>query len=331
MIVRFDKRDKVVKAPDGLDSSLYRLTKKVVKAMKMKESLVGTREEVLAKAAKMNAKNRHFSMPTDNKAHYTDHMIQGQYHCLEINIEKKRRRNAVLFVFGGGMILGSDSGDVGLSRKIGVITGSDVWFPYYPMCHEHDMLENVKMIFECYEKMLRYYKPENIVFLGFSSGAALLLDIITYINELNDGGESFPMPGLLIPISPGSVPVTDDEKAAIARLDKRDIMIPAEYMYTAREIMCHGREVPEKYLATAHGDFRNAPMTHFYYGTAETLYAFAPSYAESYRKAGAKCIIHVGKGMHHCYALQYFIPGCKSAFNEVMQLIRDYFRKGANI
>ena len=78
-----------------------------------------------------------------------------------------------------------------------------------------------RMIFECYEKMLRYYKPENIVFLGFSSGAALLLDVITYINELNDGGESFPMPGLLIPISPGSVPVTDDEKAAIARLDKR--------------------------------------------------------------------------------------------------------------
>ena len=142
--MRFDKSDIVVKAPDGLDSPLYRLTKKVVKAMNMKGSLVGTKEEVLAKAAKMNAKNRHFSMPTDNKAHYTDHMIQGQYHCLEINIEKKRRRNAVLFVFGGGMILGSDSGDVGLSRKIGRITGSDVWFPYYPMCHEHDMLENAR-------------------------------------------------------------------------------------------------------------------------------------------------------------------------------------------
>ena len=60
-------------------------------------------------------------------------------------------------------------------------------------------------------------------------------------------------------------------------------------------------------------------------GSAETLYAFAPSYAASYRKAGAKCTIHVGKGMHHCYALQYFIPGCKPAFNEIMKLICDYF------
>ena len=108
--MRFDRRDNVVKAPDGLRNPLYKLTKALVVAMRMKQSLVGTKEEVLAKAAEMNEKNRHFSMPTDKKAHYTDHLIQGQYHCLEINSEKVRRKNAVLFVFGGGMILGSDSG-----------------------------------------------------------------------------------------------------------------------------------------------------------------------------------------------------------------------------
>ncbi len=307
--MRFDKHDKVVKAPNGLNNPLYKLTKAVVKA------------------AKMNAQNRHFIMPTDNKAHYTDHLIQGQYHCVEIDIEKTRRKNAILFVFGGGMILGSDKGDIGLSRKIAENTGSDVWFPYYPLCHEHDMLENVQMIFECYEKMLTFYKPENIVFLGFSSGGALILDLITYINELNGSGRNIPMPGLLVPISPGSVPVTEAEKTAINKLDERDIMIPAEYMYTAHDIMCHGRDIPEIYLATAHGDFRNAPMTHFYYGSAETLYAFAPSYAESFRNAGAKCIIHVGKGMHHCYALQYFIPGCKPAFDEIICLIQKYYKR----
>ena len=325
--MKFGKQDKVVKAPDALNNPLYRLTKAAVKAAKIKDSLVGTKEEVLAKAAKMNAKNRHFVMPNDSKAHYTDHLIQGQYHCIEVDIEKKRRDKAILFLFGGGMILGSDKGDVGLSRKIAETTNSDVWFPYYPLCHEHDMLENVQMIYECYAKMLTFYKPENIVFLGFSSGGALILDLITYINELNDSGSSIPMPGMLIPVSPGSVPVTEAEKAAINKLDEQDIMIPAGYMYIAREIMCHGKDIPEKYIATARGDFRGAPMTHFYYGSAETLYAFAPSYAERYRKAGAKCVIHVGKGMHHCYALQYFIPGCKPAFDEVMRLIQNYFKK----
>ena len=320
-----DKYVKVVTAPDGLQNPLYRLVRKAVIAADLRKSLIGTKNEVLARAAKMNAKNRHFVMPTDSKAHYTDHLIQGQYHCVEINIEKARQDHAILFVFGGGMILGSDKGDIGLSRKIAEQTGADVWFPYYPLCHEHDMLENVQMIYECYTRMLQFYKPENIVFLGFSSGGALMLDLITYINELNDSGSNIPMPGLLIPISPGSVPVTQAEKAAINKLDERDIMIPAEYMYTAREIMCHSKDIPEKYIVTAHGDFRNAPMTHFYYGSAETLYAFAPSYAASYRKAGVKCVIHVGKGMHHCYAMQYFIPGCKPAFDEIIRLIKDSF------
>ena len=74
--------------------------------------------------------------------------------------------------------------------------------------------------------MLQFYKPENIVFMGFSSGAALLLDMITYINELRDNGRNIPMPGLLIPVSAPSVPVNDKERERIRKLDNKDVMIP---------------------------------------------------------------------------------------------------------
>ena len=315
---------RIVSAPNGAQNPLYRVMKNIVKAANIRRILIGTKEEVLTGVSKMNSKNRQFTMPTDNKAHYTDHLIQIKYHCLEINMTAKRKKKAVLFVFGGGMIIGSDKGDIGLSRKIAAATNTDIWFPYYPLCHEHDMLENVQMIYECYAKMLQFYRPENIVLLGFSAGGALILDLITYINELNDTGRNIPMPGLLIPVSPASIPVTEDEKMRVRKLDGRDIMIPASYFGLAGDIMQHGHKIPRKYIATAHGDFRNAPMTHFYYGSAETVYAFAPSFAESYRKAGAKCVIHVGKGMHHCYALQPNLPGCKAAFDEIMQLIRSY-------
>ena len=324
IIIKKGDNYRIVTAPDAKGNALYGLVKSAVKKAKLKQSLVGTKEEVLARAAQMNKKRSFQIIPADSKAHYTDHLIGGEYHCIETDIQTTRQERAILFVFGGGMILGSDKGDVGLCRKIAQETKSDVWFPYYPMCHEHDMLENVKMIFECYEKMLRFYKPESIVFLGFSSGGALLLDLITYINELRDAGRDIPMPGLLIPVSPGSVPINDMERERIKKLDKKDIMIPASYMELAREIMCCGNEVDEKYLATAHGDFRNAPETHFYYGSHETLYAFAPSYAKSFTKAGAQCVIHVGRGMHHCFAMQYFIPGCKPAFDQIIGLINDH-------
>ena len=246
----------IIPAPDGQKNILYKALKACMKALHIKKMLIGTKEEVLARAAKMNARNPS-RFPTNKKAHYTDHPILHSYHCLEIDRKEKRREKAILFVFSGGMILGSDKGDIGLARKIADQT-----------------------------------RPENIVFLGFSSGGALILDLITYINELNDSGQNIPMPGLLIPVSPASIPVTQDEKDRLHELDSKDVMIPESYFYLAKEIMCCGNEVDEKYLATAHGDFRHAPETHFYYGSAETVYAFAPSYADSFKKAGAECRIH---------------------------------------
>ena len=314
----------VIRAPDGQKNILYKALRICFKTLNLKKLLIGSKEEVLARAAKMNARNP-FTIPADKKAHYSDHLILDKYHCLEIDKEDQRGEKAILFVFGGGMILGSDKGDIGLSRKIAEKTESDVWFPYYPLCHEHDILENVQMIFECYMKMLEYYSPENIVFLGFSSGGALILDLITFINEQNDAGKNIPMPGFLIAISPASIPVTQDEMNRLHELDSKDVMIPESYMYLAKDIMSCGHDVDEKYLATAHGDFRNAPETHFYYGSAETVYAFAPSYAESFNKAGSECRIHVGEGMHHCYALQASVPGCKMAFNEIIELIKAHF------
>ena len=314
----------IIPAPDGQKNVLYRALRASFKVLNIKKMFTGTKDEVLARAAKINARNP-FVLPTDNMAYYTDHLIQNEYHCLEIDMEDKRKTRAILFVFGGGMILGSDKGDIGLSRKIAKETECDIWFPYYPMCHKHDILENVQMVFECYTKMLQFYRPENIVFLGFSSGGALILDLITYINEQRDLGKDIPMPGFMVPVSATSIPVTQDEKERLHELDSKDIFIPESYAYLAREILLHGHDIDEKYVATAHGDFRNAPATHFYYGGAETLYAFAPSYAESYRKGNAKCWIHVSEGMHHCYALQYSVPGCKPAFDEIMQLIKDHF------
>ena len=171
----------MIPAPDGQKNVLYKALRMCFKALNLKKLLTGTKEEVLARAAKRNARNP-FVLPVDKNAHYTDHPILDQYHCLEIDMEDQRKEKAILFVFGGGMILGSDKGDIGLSRKIAGKTEADVWFPYYPMCHEHDILENVQMVFACYRKMLETYSPKNIVFLGFSSGGALILDLITYIN-----------------------------------------------------------------------------------------------------------------------------------------------------
>ena len=75
----------VTDAPTGIGNPLYKLTKTIVKASNLKKSMEGTKEQVLANAAAANAKNRHFVMPADSKAHYTDHMILGAYDGVSID------------------------------------------------------------------------------------------------------------------------------------------------------------------------------------------------------------------------------------------------------
>ena len=60
---------------------------------------------------------------------------------------------AILYFFGGGMVIGPDKGDLPVMRKLCRETGCDVWFPFYPLCMEHCITETYAMVYECYRKM----------------------------------------------------------------------------------------------------------------------------------------------------------------------------------
>ena len=46
----------------------------------------------------------------------------------------KPSERAILYFFGGGMVIGPDKGDLPVMRKLCRETGCDVWFPFYPLC-----------------------------------------------------------------------------------------------------------------------------------------------------------------------------------------------------
>lgn len=93
-------------------------------------------EEQLLKAIEKANRGRGFFMPTDHKAHYEKRMVNG-FPCLIVQAESKPSQRAILFFFGGGMVIGPDKGDAAVLRKLCYGTGCDVWFPIYPLCTEH--------------------------------------------------------------------------------------------------------------------------------------------------------------------------------------------------
>ena len=89
--------------------------------------------------------------PTDRKAYYETIAVNG-FPCLIVREHPKPSERAILYFFGGGMVIGPDKGDLPVMRKLCRETGCDVWFPFYPLCMEHCITETYAMVYECYRK-----------------------------------------------------------------------------------------------------------------------------------------------------------------------------------
>ena len=87
----------------------------------------------------------------------------------------------------GGMMIGPDKGDVDVIVKMVNQTGCDVWFPMYPLCTEHCIVEAYEMSYECYRQMIEIYGAGNVSTCGFSSGGALAIGVAAYNNTMQGG------------------------------------------------------------------------------------------------------------------------------------------------
>lgn len=138
-------------------------------------------EDALRKEIEKQNRHRGVFTPTDRKAYYETIAVNG-FPCLIVREHQKPSERAILYFFGGGMVIGPDKGDLPVMRKLCRETGCDVWFPFYPLCMEHCITETYAMVYECYRRMVGLYGGGNVSTCGFSSGGALALGIAAHNN-----------------------------------------------------------------------------------------------------------------------------------------------------
>ena len=169
-------------------------------------------EDALRKEIEKQNQHRGVFTPTDHKAHYETITVNG-FPCLIVREHPKPSERAILYFFGGGMVIGPDKGDLPVMRKLCRETGCDVWFPFYPLCMEHCITETYAMVYECYRKMITLYggvlsgvvEPIGAVLtllaaqlvipalpylLSFAAGAMLYVVVEELIPEMSQGRHS---------------------------------------------------------------------------------------------------------------------------------------------
>ena len=238
-------------------------------------------EDALRKEIEKQNRHRGVFTPTDHKAYYETITVNG-FPCLIVREHPKPSERAILYFFGGGMVIGPDKGDLPVMRKLCRETGCDVWFPFYPLCMEHCITETYAMVYECYRRMVGLYGGGNVSTYGFSSGGALALGIAAHNNAQP---EPLPQPRHIVAVSPGEVPWNDGEKSRMKALNERDVSIDYAFMVTVEKFMRHGCEnVPDYMLSGSRGDFTGVGDIHFFYSADEVLYGAFPDKEAAYRE-----------------------------------------------
>lgn len=297
-------------------SFTYKFAETLVKLSGAKKLFLLPEDKILNYARKTNAKHP-FTVPTDRDFIYEVEEIDGYKNLIVKNNEEKAG-SAILFLYGGGNITCPDKRDLQFVKRLAKETKKDVWFSHYPLCIDNSIKVTYEFLYKTYENMLKYYSEENISFIGFSSGAVNALGVLLYNNDVGN----LPMPKLIVAVSPGAVFRTEREKKMAEDLRDKDAIIAPDYLYNVENIATKGEDIPEYMIYGPAGDFSNFPMTHFYYGTHEVIYAFAKSFADSYDKYKAPYKMHLGEGLCHCYPLLTFFPEGKAAQEEIIEILK---------
>lgn len=300
-------------------SLTYEILKRVIRAAGLKKRwLAMDVQSLIEDRKKQNAKNK---VPHLHDDAFEINQVQVQGFKVLKLIHKQKSNRANLFIIGGGMVSAPRSDSIKKALKFARETGLDLFIPYYPLCTDYPLTRAYEMILETYRVMLQDYRAEDISVLGTSSGGNLALGMVPYIN---DGHRDVPMPGHIMAVSPGNCVDGDEEWRRMKELDALDVIIPAEYMKMAIDIMRHGDDtVPDYMLWLQRGDYTNCPRVTLIYGSDETLYACAPAIEGVLKKYGANYRMIVGEGMFHCYPVFPVCPEAKAGWRQMVEIMKE--------
>lgn len=292
------------------------LMKGLLRASGIKRQYDRSTEELIAMHKKKNQRRVFDIKPEPGMP--VEKIRVGDREVLILKNSKTLPARALLYFYGGGFV-GEMSGlEKHAAVRYGKGSARDVWIPRYPNGADVSVRGIYQMALETYRKMLDVYEPEQIAVIGFSAGASIGLGMFEYNNTLK---KPLPVPELLILSSPACIPATEQEREAIKKLADADLMIPASFVHTIYEIMCHGETLPDYMTQLTTGDLSNMPYTHIYYGTDEVLSAAAEPLTAAFHKYGSRCELHMGQGLFHCYPAVDKIPETKAAFDEIIGLL----------
>jgi salicylate hydroxylase len=219
---------------------------------------------------------------------------------------------AVLYLHGGGFVLGSARAAVSVAARIAARVGGPVLVPDYRLAPENPFPAALDDVFTAYRWLLAQGSGE-IALSGDCAGGALAVSLAV---RLRDEGEQLPVAVHAVsPLCDLTVSSASAGEAADPWFN-RDIL----RLYAASYL--HQADPLSPLVSPVHADLRGLPRLLVHVAADEALRDDAVALARTADAAGVETTLRIVDDSVHSFVLFDFLPEANEALDELAMLIQ---------
>ena len=171
----------------------------------------------------------------------------------------------LIYVHGGAFVCGPAQHHWDTIAKISKNTDYNIWMCVYPKAPEHNITSINASIDQVYGQVLKEYKSQNIVLIGDSAGATLILTLAQrLIRDQN------PLPKKIILISP--VLDASMQNPDIKSIEPFDPMLGIKGVLGAKQMAADQLALNDPAISPIYGKFNDFPETILFAGEYDITY-----------------------------------------------------------
>jgi len=239
-----------------------------------------------------------------------------------LHILPKSTKNGlgILYLHGGGYVVGSSKSHSKLAAQIGHVAQAQVWLPEYRLAPEHASPAAIEDVIAVYKALLAQgQNPKKLVIAGDSAGGGLSLSTAIAIRDAG-----LPLPAALVLLSPW-VDLSLSGKTMKTHATQ-DAMLSEDWLSWCAKNYCGQKLATDPSCSPLYADLTDLPPVLIHVGTEEVLLDDAKRLAEQTGKYGIPMSFKVYDQVGHVFQ---FHAGILKESDDSIEHIGQFIHKYA--